>query len=104
MLLIGALEHPGHGVRDIVDARAGQSLLPQDGNGFVEIAAPVFEGGGRATHPGDEAVEQRGNRVARPGIRHRDAETVDPVQREGARHELMVRGIYGQHGQNLARA
>ncbi len=70
----------------------------------MEIAAPVFEVGGRATHLGDEALEQLGNRFARPGIRHRDAETVDPVQREGARHQLMVMGVYGQHGQNLARA
>jgi hypothetical protein len=46
----------------------------------VEIAASVFEIGGRATHLGDEAVEQVGHRVARPGIRSRDAETVDPVR------------------------
>src|SRR5712691_5087240 len=62
----------------------------------------VFEVGGRATHLGDEAVEQGGNRVARPGLRYRDADTVDPVQREGARYELMVMGVSGQHSQNLA--
>ena len=102
MILVGALEHSGYGVRDIVDAWAGQFLLIEDGHGFLEIAASVFEVGGRATHPGDEAVEQLGNRFSRPGIRHRDADTVDPVQRDGARHELMVMGVYGQNGQNLA--
>src|SRR3989442_15480394 len=104
MRLVGALEHSRYGVRDIVDAWAAQSLLIEGGHGFVEIAASVFEVGGRATHLGAEAVEQVGNRVARPGIRYRDAETGDPVQREGARYELMVMGVYGQHSQHLARA
>src|SRR6266849_573165 len=104
MRLVGALEHSRYGVRDIVDAWAAQSLLIEGGHGFVEIAASVFEVGGRATHLGDEAVEQVGNRVARPGLRYRDAETVEPVQSEGARYELLLLGVYGQHRQNLARA
>ena len=29
VILVGALEHPGHGVRDIVDTRAGQPVLSQ---------------------------------------------------------------------------
>src|SRR2546427_13111822 len=86
MRLVGALEHARYGVRAIVEAWAAQSLLMKGGHGFGEIAAAVFEVGGRATHLGDEAVEQVGNRVARPGLRYRDAATVDPVQREGARY------------------
>lgn len=104
MRLGGAREHARYGVRDIVDAGAAQALLIEGGHGCVERAASVFAGGGRATHLGDEAVEPVGNRVARPGLRYRDAETVDPVQREGARYALMVRGVYGQHSQHLARA
>ncbi len=100
----GALEHARYGVSDLVEAWAGQSLLIEGGHGLGESAASVFEGGGRATHLGDEAVEPRGHRVARPGLRPRDAETVDPVQRAGARYELRGRGVYGQNGPHLARA
>src|SRR5712691_2737681 len=104
MRLVGALAQARYGVRELVDAWAAQSWLIQGGHGFVESAAAVFAVGGRATHLGDEAVEQGGNRVARPGLRYRDAETVDPVQREGARYALMVLGVDGQHSQNRARA
>src|SRR5712691_1198146 len=104
MRLVGALAQARYGVRELVDAWAAQSWLIEGGHGFVESAASVFEVGGRATHLGDEAVEQGGNRVARPGLRYRDADTVDPVQSEGARYELMVMGVSGQHSQNLARA
>jgi hypothetical protein len=61
----------------------------------VEVAATVFEVGGRAAHLGDETTEQLGNRVACPGIRHRDPNTVDTVQREGTWREVMVMGITG---------
>ena len=104
MRLVGALAHARSGVRELVDAWAAPSLLMEGGHGLVEIAAAVFAGGGRATHLGDEAVEPVGHRVARPGIRSRDAETVDPIPRKGARYELMVMGVYGQHRHNRARA
>ncbi len=104
MRLGGALAQARDGVRAIVDAWAAQSWLRKGGHGCVESAAAVFAGGGRATHLGDEAVEPVGHRVARPGLRSRDAETVDPVQREGARYALMVLGVDGQHSQNRARA
>src|SRR5262249_20319861 len=104
MRLVGALEHPRHGVRDIVDARASQPVLIQYGDGFVQIASTVFEVGGRAAHLGDETVEPLGNRVARPGIRHADPKAVDMLQREGPWSELMMTGLKGQDRQHLARA
>src|SRR5712692_6887928 len=103
MLLVDALEHARHGVRDIVDTRAGQPMLTQYGHSLVEIAAPVFAVGGRAAHLGDETTEQRGKRFACPGIRHRAPNTVDTVQREGPWREVMGMGLTGQDGQHLAR-
>ena len=100
----GALAHPGHGVREIVEARAGPSLLIEQGDGFVKIAAAVFEGGGRAAHHGDEAAEHVGNRVARPGRRHRSPKTGHRLQREGTWSALMVMGVKGSHGHHRARA
>src|SRR5713101_3453435 len=96
MLLVDALEHARHGVREIVDTRAGQPMLTQYGHSLVEIAAPVFAVGGRAAHLGDETTEQLGNRVACPGIRHRAPNTVDTVQREGPWREVMGMGLTGQ--------
>src|SRR5713101_4676130 len=104
VIVVGALEHPGHGVRDIVDTRAGEALLPQYGDRFVQIAATVFEVGSWSAHLGDKAAEPLGNRVARPGVGHGDPNTVDAVEREGLWSELMVMGITGQDGHNLARA
>ncbi len=83
-MLVGALEHPGGSVRDIVDARAAQSLLTQQGDGFMQVTAAVFEVGGRAAYLGDEASEQRGNGFARPGIRHRYPDAVGVVESECA--------------------
>ena len=100
----GALAHPGHGVREIVETRAGEPVLPQSGDRFVHIAATVFAGGGGSTHLGDEAAEPCGNRVARPGVGHSDPKTVDAVESEGIGRELMVMGITGQDSQHLARA
>src|SRR2546428_3491227 len=102
MILIDALEHAGHGVRDIVKARAAQSLLPQYGHGLLEFAAPVFEVGRWAAYLGDEALEQLGNGFAGPGGGHADPNTVDTVEREGTWSALVVMGITGQDGQNLA--
>src|SRR5713101_8244737 len=70
----------------------------------MQITAAVFEGGGRAAHHRDEAPEQVGNRVARPGGGHRYPDTADTVYRESTGSELMVMGVTGQHGQNLAGA
>ena len=70
----------------------------------MQVAATVFEVGGRAAHHGDEAAEQLGNRVARPGISHGDPNTVDTVQRESTGSAVMVMGVNSQDGQNLARA
>src|SRR5712691_4952577 len=70
----------------------------------MQITAAVFEVGGRAAHHRDEAPEQIGNRVARPGGGHRYPDTADTVYREGTGSEVMVMGVKGQHGQNLAGA
>jgi hypothetical protein len=100
----GALAHPGYGMRDIVDARAGQCSFTQQGDVVVPVAATVFAGGGRRAHHGEEAAEQCGNRVARPGIRHAAPTTVDTLQTQRPWSELMVMGLNGQDGHNLARA
>ena len=102
MILIDALAQAGDGVRAIVATRAAQSLLPQEVNGLVERAAPVFEGGRWAAHLGDEALEQRGNRVAGPGGGHAAPTPVDTLQREGTRRALVVMGLTGQDGPHLA--
>ena len=99
--VVGALEHPGDGVRDIVDARAGQPLFSQEGDGFVQVAATVFEGRGRTAHDGEKASEQLGNDFACPGIRDGNPNTVDPLQREGIWSALMVMGVTGQDRHNL---
>ena len=70
----------------------------------MQFAASVFEIGGWAAHPGDQAPEQLGNRVARPGIGHRYPDAAGVLQRRGPWREVMVMGIDGQHGENLARA
>jgi hypothetical protein len=100
--LVGALAHPGHGVRAIVEARARQPVLIQDGDRFVQLAATLFEVGTWAAQLGDEALEHRRDGGARPRIRHRDPKTVDMRQREGTGAVLMVMGILGQDGQHLA--
>src|SRR6266849_5453119 len=70
----------------------------------MQITAAVFEVGGRAAHHRDEAPEQVGNRVARPGGGYRYPDTADTVDREGTGSALMVMGVKGQHGQHLAGA
>ncbi len=40
----------------------------------MQIAAGVFEVGGRPAQGGDEPLEQLSNRVARPGIGDRDCD------------------------------
>src|SRR5712692_4116507 len=70
----------------------------------MELTAPVFEVGGGAAHLSDEALEDLGNRFARPGVCHTDPNTVDPRQREGAGSALMVLGINGQDGQDFTQA
>jgi hypothetical protein len=70
----------------------------------MQLTATVFEVGGRAAHHRDEAPEQVGNRVARPGGGYRYPDTADTVYREGTGSELMVMGVTGQHGDNLAGA
>ncbi len=97
MVLVGALEHRGHGVRHIVDAGTPQALLLQAGDSVAQITATVFEVGGRATHPGDQTPEELGNRVTRPGIRHRDPHAAGVLQRRGTGGEVMVMGINGHN-------
>jgi hypothetical protein len=104
MLLVDALAHAGHGVRDIVEAWAAQSVVLQSVSGLVERAAGVCEGGRRAAHLGDEAREHISDGVTGPGIRHRDSKTADMRQSEGPWSALMVMGLTGQDGQYLARA
>ena len=98
MVLVRALEHAGHSVRDVVEARAGQSLLPQQSDGFMQVAAAVFEVRRRTAHLGDETPEQRGNRFARPGRSHRYPDAVGMRERRGPWREVMVMGIEGQNG------
>ena len=78
-----ALEHAGGGVGDVVDARAGESLFLEQGDGFLPRAASVCEGGRRAAPPGDQTPASRGHRVARPGVRHRDPQAAGVLQRRG---------------------
>ncbi len=104
MVLVGALEHAGGGMGDIVKTRTAQAVVLQQGGRFMQIATPVFEIGSGATHLGDEPFEQLGNRFPRPGIGHSHAKTVDMAQSRGTRHQLVMMGIQGQHGEHLARA
>jgi hypothetical protein len=98
----GALAHRGHGVSNVVDARAGQAFLLQEGDGFAQIPAPVFAVGGRAAQLGDEAAEQVGNRFTCLGIGYGDSQTVDPVESKSPGRQGMVLGVNGQDGQHLA--
>src|SRR5712691_6450215 len=68
----------------------------------MQLAAAVFEVGGRAAHHRYEAPEQLSNRVARPGGGYRYPYTADTVDRESTGSALMVMGVTGQHGQNLS--
>ena len=104
VLLVRALAHPGRGVRDSVDARAGQSPLIKQGDGFLPLAARGVAIGRRAAHLGDQTPEQLGNRIARPGVRHRDPEAARVLQSRGAWREVMVLGRHGPNGSHLARA
>jgi len=79
----GALAPRGHGVRPLGDAGTPQALRLQAGDSVAPLTATVFEGGGRATQPGDQTPEARGHRVARPGIRHRDPHAAGGLQRRG---------------------
>jgi len=83
MSLGDARAHAGHGVRDRVETRAAQAVLLQEGHGLVERAGPIFEGGRWAAQLSDEAREHLGHRCARPGIRHRDPNTVDMLPEQG---------------------
>jgi hypothetical protein len=98
VVLLGALEHASHSVRDVIDARAGQALLTQQGDGFMPVAATVFEVRRRTAHLGNETLEQRGNRGARPGMSHRYREAVRMRKRRGTWRAGMVMGIEGQNG------
>ncbi len=93
MVLRRALEHGGRRMRDIVDAGAGQPCSLEPVRRCVQLAATVFEGGCRSAHLRDKPLEHLGNRVARPGIGHRDRDAVDVMQGRGATLEVMVMGI-----------
>lgn len=70
----------------------------------MPFTATVLEVGGWTAHLSDEALEDLGNRFARPGVCHTDPDTVDMVEREGTGREVMVMGIEGQNGQQFPRA
>ena len=70
----------------------------------MQIAAVVFEIGGGATHGGDESLEEVGNGITVPGGGHGNPDTVDLAQSGRLGLTLMVMGIEGQHGKNLARS
>ena len=61
-MLVGAFEHAGGGMGDIVQARAVQSVVREQGDGFMQLTAIVFEIGGGTPHLGDQPLEQLGNR------------------------------------------
>ena len=88
---------------DIVQARAVQSVVREQGDGFMQLTAIVFEIGGGTPHLGDQPLEQLGNRFPCPRIGHRHPDTVDVAQ-SGAPDSPMMMGIQGQHGHDLARA
>ena len=98
------LEQVGHRVGEIVHGGTRQSLLLQHADGFVQSAAPVFEGSGRAAHDGDAASAQLGERVARPGGGYRHRETPHLLQAGGGLRAVMVMGVERQDGHDLAGA
>ena len=100
----GTLEYPRRRVCEVVDTRALPALCLQQGNGFLQLTAPVFAGGSWATHLRDEAREHRGNRVARPGRCPTDPDAVDTLEREGPWSALMVLRITGPDGHPCTRA
>ena len=51
----------------------------------------------------DKTIEQVGNCFACPRISHRDPNAVDVLQSGSYAHELIVMGVEGQNGDNLAR-
>jgi hypothetical protein len=97
-MLVDSLEDQGRRVGDVVDAGARQALLGQQGDGFVQLTAPVFEVGGGAPHHRDEALEDFSNRFAGPTRRHIDPNAVDLRQRERPGSQVMVMGFNGQDG------
>ncbi len=103
-MLVIVLEHARGSVGDIVDAGAAQPSCLQHVGGFVQLTATVFEIGRRSAHLRDETIEHVGNRFARPGLTHGDPDTVDVFQSGRSPQELMVMGVDGQNGSNLARA
>ena len=95
-MLIGSLEHAGGGMRDIVNARAAETVVLEQGGGFMQVTAMIFEIGSGATQLGDEVFEPLGNRLPCPGISHSHAQTVDMAQSGGTGNELMMMRIQGQ--------
>lgn len=93
MALVRAFEHARHRVREVIEARAGQTLFGQLVDSFMQLTAAVFEVRRGSAHLRDEPLEHLGNGVARPGISHRDREAVGMGQRECCLKALMVMGI-----------
>ncbi len=104
VVLVRALEQAGGGMRDIVEARAAQALFGQQVDGFVQVAATVFEVGRGAAHLRDAPLEECGNRLAGPGIAPRDPNAVHARHRGGSVAERMGMGIEGHDDSYLARA
>src|SRR5258708_14929359 len=88
--VIASLAHIAHGMGDIINSRACQSLRIQDVDGFVQIAARIFEVRCWAAHHGDEAPKQVSEGVARPGRGHRHRETPPLWQARGRLSEVVL--------------
>ena len=101
MIVIASLEHIGHGVGDIVNGGTRQSLRIQHVDGFVQLAARIFEVRCWTAHNGNEALEQVREGVARPGHGHRHRETPHLPQAGGSLGEAMVLGVERQDGHDL---
>ena len=83
--------------------RAAQPAFREQVDGFVPLATTVFAVGRRSAHVSDKTIEQVGNCFACPRISHRDPNAVDVLQSGSYAHELIVMGVEGQNGDNLAR-
>ena len=70
----------------------------------MQIAAVVFEIGGGAAHGAMSRLSNSAMVSPVQEVGHRHADTVDMAQSGGPGLKLMMMGIQGQHGENLARA
>jgi len=102
VMLIAPLEDVGHHMRDIIDRCTSESALSYALDGISELAPSVFQGGGGATHHGDDALEKRRDAGAIPGLGHRHRDAMNLPQGGGSRVQVVVTGIERSKGQDFA--